>query len=302
MKKLVPALCILLLGITLLGSASFAWFSLNGVVKTEGMNVTTRVASSIMVAEVNDDSQFNPGLVQMRAATLQPISSINGSAFYYTVNAVATGAKNTGNYVPYSETTALSNTDAGKAQFDAEFNNAYKVRTPVSTSNVVYGFVDYVFYLKATNPGESAEALNLTRCNLLYNDNPIGVGNGESGLALRVAVFSQPAEQNTEKSGDGNLITVLKLHDAYNFTLNKAVKNETSIDTVTNANAYAVIDSEVAAGSTEYFKVVVRLWVEGEDTSCNNKTYVTLTEAWSVDLKFEFGGSPVNELGSSLLP
>ena len=48
--------------------------------------------------------------------------------------------------------------------------------------------------------------------------------------------------------------------------------------------------------------MVVRVWLEGEDTSCNNETYVRLTNEWSLDLKFELGGSVVNELDSVSLP
>lgn len=298
MRKFVPVFCILLLFVVLLTTASFAWLSMNDHTRATGMQINTLVSTSILVSEINEDPLYNPGLTQDRTAVLQPVSSIDGSAFFYTVNAVATGAKNTGNYVGYTETAGLNNDGAGKTKYDAAFNTAYKVQTPVTTGTVVYGYVEYVFYLKATNATDVAAALNMTKCNLLYNGQPIAVDNGAEGLAVRVAVFSQPAEQNTEKAGDGNLVTILKLQDAGNFTSNRAVKNESSLDTVTNANANAVIDSEIAAGATEYHKVVVRLWVEGEDASCNNETYVQLTNAWSLDLKFELGGSVVNKLGS----
>lgn len=302
MRKLVPVFCVLLLFIALLSTASFAWLSLNSHTRTVGMSVNTVVSTSILVAETNRDTNYNPGLTQNRAAVLEPVSSVDGSAFFYTVNAIATGAKNTGNYVEYSEAAGLSNDGAGKTAYDSDFNTTYKVSAPVTTANVVYGYVDYVFYLKATNASENPAALNLTRCNLLYNGNPIGVDNGAEGLAVRVAIFAQQAEQNTEKAGNGNLVTILKLHDAGNFSSNRAVKNESSLDSVTNANANAVIDSEISAGATEYHKVVVRVWLEGEDTSCNNETYVRLTNEWSLDLKFELGGSVVNELDSVSLP
>ena len=55
-------------------------------------------------------------------------------------------------YTLYNEnaTPALANSSAGKDTHDANFNTNYGVTTP-TLDNVVYGYIDYNFYLKATN-------------------------------------------------------------------------------------------------------------------------------------------------------
>ena len=45
----------------------------------------------------------------------------------------------------------------------------------------------------------------------------------------------------------------------------------------------------IGDGETKYYKVVVRLWLEGEDTTCTSETFANLTDTWSLDLKLELG-------------
>ena len=69
---------------------------------------------------------------------------------------------------------------------------------------------------------------------------------------------------------------------------------------MTYTSAAWAVDS-IAAGATEYNKVTVRLWLEGEDTTCTNETYAQLTNAYSLALTFHLGGSEnaVTVIGST---
>ena len=69
---------------------------------------------------------------------------------------------------------------------------------------------------------------------------------------------------------------------------------------VSNLNTAANIGT-VAAGQTGYFKVVVRLWLEGEDTTCNSQTYLSLTKNWTLDLKMDLANATggVTAIGST---
>lgn len=58
MKKLIPALCLLLLSAIVLGASSYAWFSMNGVVKATGMQVTASVPSSLSISVTDEDNGF----------------------------------------------------------------------------------------------------------------------------------------------------------------------------------------------------------------------------------------------------
>ena len=58
----------------------------------------------------------------------------------------------------------------------------------------------------------------------------------------------------------------------------------------------------IAAGQTEYNKVVIRLWLEGEDTSCTNATFANLTSNYSLAVAFALGGdeTAVTAIGSAV--
>ena len=48
-KKVVPALCALLVSAVMLGSSTYAWFSMNTQVTATGMNVTATSNSTYLV-------------------------------------------------------------------------------------------------------------------------------------------------------------------------------------------------------------------------------------------------------------
>ena len=42
LKKLIPAFCMLLVSVAMLGTSTFAWFSMNKEVKATGMQITAK--------------------------------------------------------------------------------------------------------------------------------------------------------------------------------------------------------------------------------------------------------------------
>lgn len=53
-KKVVPALCALLVSAVMLGSSTYAWFSMNTRVTAQGMQVTAQSNSTYLVVSAND--------------------------------------------------------------------------------------------------------------------------------------------------------------------------------------------------------------------------------------------------------
>ena len=288
MKKLIPALALLLVSAVMLATSSFAWFSMNTQVTVTGMSVTTKTSSNLLISADTTEENFKPDpLTQTRSGILEPVSTINGTSFFYTVDAKADGSKNkniTGEgavpYVAYSEDAdpAIVGTNSGKSTYDDEFNTAYQIGT-VSASNVAYGYIDYTVYLKAT--ASEASKLLLSTVDLQYN------GGAVTETAWRVAVFTQSAASADALTGSDTLLTILKPTGAAYFggTAVSGAAAKAAVDT--KIDDEAVIDASIAANATKYYKVVVRLWLEGEDTTCNNETFATLTNAYSLDLTFD---------------
>lgn len=302
-KIIIPALGMLLLSTAASISGTVAWFSMNNKVTVTGMSVTTKVSSSILISETNANAaSYSDSLEQVRSGVLEPASTVNGINYFYTVNALANGDAKTEAYKPYSEvliengdnpltdgepetnwTNALSNTSAGKTTYDALFNSAYGF-SGADASNVAYAYMDYTFYLKATNTDAGNRELRMTRCYLEY------AGQAVAEKAWRVAVFVQDAQEYTALNTAvvaGDRKEMLSLDGAANFTTGKAIATESTLDTVTYSAAAL---KSVAAGATVYEKVTVRLWLEGEDTTCNNQTFAALTSAYTLALDFSIDG------------
>lgn len=358
MKKLIPALALLVVSAILMGTSTFAWFSLNSKVNVTGMTVTTKIGDSLQIAgdtlgstAKKAESNFSNGLYQPVYGLLEPVSTTNGTNFWYTstTNVKADGNAIADEYVAYNRTT-----NEGKNAFDKNYSFAYD-----DDDEDCMGYVDYVFQIKATNTADSATALKMTSVNLIYNDATLAGDNLTKIKAYRVAIFVEDITSSDPAGGVGELKTILSQADsAYFNTVTYNVKNDAvgttsgsdglfeyidgdlygnnadptaatkwyttnSLSTAADVTPYVTVTTEATAkttgkqmavngtstlgtvsnfntaatlanvteNSTEYFKVVVRMWLEGEDTTCNNETYLELDGVWTLDLAIELGGA-----------
>lgn len=303
MKKLIPALALLLISAVLLSTASFAWFSMNTTVTVTGMQVNTSIKDSLSIASDTLDStttkaqsNFSNGMHRPVTGLLEPVSTINGIDYYYTStsNVKPDGDAITDSYIEY---------DAEAAATAPGFENAFSQNYGVTTPTTAVGYVDYVFQLKAINTADTDKDVKMTRVNLLYNN--IAAASDEI-KAFRVAVFAKEIPSSAETPfaagvAEGDLKTILKQSAAAYRTSTYAVSaiDEAPSEAVVNLNTAATI-ATVAPGSTKYYKVVVRMWIEGEDTKCNNETFLELTKNWTLDLELALGGGDdaVTAIGS----
>jgi hypothetical protein len=339
-RKLIPAIGMLTVSAMMLSSSTYAWFTMNKEVQVNGMELRTRVSGNLLICQDNVDANYKPDTVtQARAALLEPVSSINATtdSFFYTLDAAADGSKAhaaaSNNYIPYAESAALGNgaidklaadgyttSGAGKASYDANFNgeNGYHISghstTAATAYTNAYGYVDYTFYLKATADADS-QAINMTRCNLVRSFVDDGDSEASDHVltdnnAWRIAVFAEDITSgrsdglvaNDTAGDDTNLITILGLSGADYFVDDKAVSEEDAApsEDVVNLSEAAVIDT-LNNGETAYYKVVVRVWLEGEDEDCFSGNYSLKEQQYKLDLAFELGkGTAVEEIGTSL--
>ena len=294
-RKLIPAFAMLLVSAIMMTTASYAWFSINTNVTAKGMKVNTTASDSVLIVEALldgensekkvDDANFTTDLSQSVTGLLNPVSTVNGTSFFYTAgkNVEGDGDAKTDNYISYDKTA---------------FNTAY------GTSDAV-AYVDYVFQIKATNASTSdAKDLYITALDLTYEG-----ASDNNQKAFRVAVFAEEYNGSAFTKGVGTLKTILAPKDAAYHTDGSAVSSTTevtAIDTdVLGANATL---ANIPANSTKYYKVVVRLWLEGEDTTCKNDTFANLAadKGWALNLTIELQKigdpdvKPVNLLGTAV--
>lgn len=355
-KIIIPALAMLLLSTAASVSGTVAWFSMNNRVTVNGMAVTTKVSSNLLIAEENQAANYSDSIKQSREGILEPASTVNGLAFFYTINALGNGDAKTDEYTAYNESTDLNNLQAGKTKYDTTFNGTYGFSTDNPTAQgthwtseeiasatsetdpgygktvkdwkvepgVCYAYIDYTFYIKGTS-GKDDQVLYMSKCNLLYNDAAIA-----AGYAWRVALFADDAT-TTESTGNPTLRSIIGLSQASNFNnsgevldlvvgtsdvssyytdatletqasgtaqqnttyygnnIPQAVNSQSTLGSVNKSGVAAQATTDIDSGENFVTKVVVRLWLEGEDVSCTNDTYADLTKAWTLDLEFKLG-------------
>ena len=310
---------------------------MNKEVSVTGMQLQTKVGANLLICQTNNEPDFKSGqLAQGRSVLLEPVSSVSGAtgSYFYTLDAAADGKKitaaTTDNYKEYDEAggTAITGADkfetngyetsgAGKAKVDTAFNSAYGITAAAdaAANTNAYGYVDYDFYLKATNDQASQE-LRLTYCNMLRNYKGDSDSEATDHLlednndAWRIAVFAKDITSDrtnaTLYSTDitsETVKTILAPDGATYFTEgNKAVsaKDAAPSTAVTNFSQSAVLDTfGTTTGETRYYKVTVRVWLEGEDTTCYSSNYSTVTSLYKLDLGIELGkGTAVTKIGS----
>ena len=291
-KIIIPALAMLLLGTAASVSGTVAWFSTSAVANVSGMTVTTQVSSNLMIAtdtlastERINDANFSSSVSTAISALLEPVSTTNGKAFFYTTDAKSTGDANADVYTRYNAVEAPSDDE------NTAFNSAY------GTSGAV-GYKDYVFQLKAVNTQGAAKDIKLTKLNLIYG------GAQDASKAYRVAVFTENLGEagSNPAGGSGTLLGIYSPAGASNFVANSAISAADAAPTTISTTAYNTVSNiaSVPANKTNYYKVVVRLFLEGEDNTCNNSTFANLTSSWALNLELRIDGASTNTAVSNI--
>ena len=280
-RKLVPALALLIVSAVLMTTATFAWFSMNTRVTATGMQMGTEAGDNVLIAnndtktkETNLANFKNALVVSADKANLRPVSSVNGADFYF-VDAFQV-AGNGSAMVPngYNPYTKYDTTNAETlAASQAAFENNYR-------KSDIKPYVEYAFQVMATNAEGAAADLVIDSIALTYN------GSASVQTAFRVAVFAD--EFTGDSVASETLVTVLKQNNAINHTSNCAVNGVNTTAAVINRDKPATIASNVPEAATKFYRVVVRVWLEGEDTTCTNATFAELDGTWSLDLGISF--------------
>ena len=302
-KIIVPALGLLLLSTAASVSGTVAWFTANSVTSITGMSFTTKVSSNLLIADdvigstaKLADEDFTDSLEQTKTAILEPVSTTDGRQFFYTTNAKADGDATSDTYTAYTT--------------QAAFATAYG-QTGVAT---VLPYLDYVFQLKAVNVSNGTLDLKVTNLTLTYG------GTADGSKAYRVAFFveditsSNPTGTLGVSAGtaDGIYAPSGAVNhsdaDSKNFAVSGASAAPTQLSVTgnkyNNLTKLATVAKSTVSVPASYYKVIARMYIEGEDTTCTNTTFAALNESWSLDMQISLGGEDANitSLGTAVTP
>ena len=291
-KRIAASATMLAVSAAMLGTSTYAWFTMNKEVSVTGMQMNTKVSENLLIApdEIANntklpDSAFHNALVDTKSGLLEPVSTVNGVNYFYTAG---TNVQGNGSVI----NTKWSTYDP---EHTAAFANEYALKGNDATD--AKGYIDYVYQLKAVN-GSTASKIRLTQLDLNY-----GGAKDNDQKASRVAVFVEnlgyvtsagSASGYKNPSGSiGTLSSIFSAEGAENFSKTEGPSNTTD-DAVSGETARADVNVpntavalEATANATSYYKIVVRVWIEGEDKTCNNATFMDLTDKWSLDMRWD---------------
>ena len=231
-KKLIPALCMLLVSAILLGGSTFAWFSMNDKVTATGMSVTAKTNTQFLIIEETADEITNTTTVS--------------SNMDVTVTKTSGGIDGTNNVYPSARATAVDTPVTGLAVGDWYTGNS-KLRDnagAVGTANFVNG--------------KKIETADLGNYVLTY-EFYIGLAKGSEDYAGGLEVTNGAAAL---KNG---VTAVIKVGDQNEIVFNDAKNTDnTTIDNITlkanvatKVTVQLYIDGNNNAVKTEGFTAII---------------------------------------------
>ena len=265
---ILPALATLVLTGVASVTGTVAWFTANRAVTVTGMQFTAQASSNLLVV----------------ASETSATEKIEDSKFKSTVDLTSEDIKA---LVPSSTVDAKNyfkaNTDING---DGSVNNDAETKYVAATGDDV-AYVDFTVQLKAVNVKTEACKIYVKSLELHYNGD--GWSDTDGKNAFRAAFFTEKYETAfTNGVATGSNATIYKPAEGANFTTGQAVGTGAVLTTVTYVTDATSLTS-VTASSTEYFKTIVRVWLEGEDTHCTNDLFKTSDKNWSLKLGLELG-------------
>lgn len=236
-RKLIPAVCMLLLAAVMAGTSTFAWFSMNTTVTAGTMAVSATAPTNLRICKTNSDNDSDwSGALSLTDSliTMVPVScdNTNVELAFYKVQA-------NGDKIGYDD-------------------GAYKEDTTFKTATAGTDYYTTSFYIKAVG----ADASNLKLSTIKMNK-----GGGEKKLdkALRVMAVCGEKKFIYEPVEDA----------AATYQAVKSLNNEKPVlgDNITVSNAASVLADTVTKTPV---KVTIYIWYEGQDPACKSSNTVDM--------------------------
>ena len=321
-KKIIPAVGMLALSATMLSTSTYAWFTMNKEVEMTGLNMTATVGEGmeISLAEVDGTTITAPSLTTPaddksdswgsavvvgdyyeKIGLLNPASSVDGVNLYDATDAT-NGGKKASNFKSIDLTnndniataTARTTLETDKAVTADEDSVGYCVDIPVHLrTNKKSGS-------GAKENGDIYCKINITPNSKSAEGSALGTDVDTLYKAIRVAFI--PKTEGTDSVTNifavdsdcygGDKVAVSGISTK---TASTNLINSTDSTFVVNASEFAEgigVDSGLnipladVAGQYGHLDFTVRVWLEGESTSCYNDKS---GQSWNIDLAFSLG-------------
>ena len=266
-KKLVPAICMLLVSAVLMGTSTYAWFSMNTSVTATGMQIQAKSDTTyLMIGSGETDTA-----AEIQAATTNTTTALTVAEDDSKVFASA----------PVMDTTGVGYTAVGKQNVDGENIDGTTIKAGAAiTTKAAAALATNWYTASATAP--DASTIDATFARQLSSLTGYVI---KKTVYLTVAVGANPANnlsvtaQITAKTGAATIITPVKILVVSD---NNVVTTLSS--TSLTGNLYAT-DKNTNITSTAVHTVDIYIYYDGNDANVKTTNKANLA---AVDIKLTF--------------
>ncbi len=315
-KKIIPAVGMLALSATMLSTSTYAWFTMNKEVEMTGLNMTATVGEGMEISlasvtgnnalafdgqnfennhpkDVDTELGWGSAVVvdeyYESIGAIKPASSVDGKKLYDAKDATNGGRTAT----KFEEV----NTEAELKQ------RTSKLSEPIKSDGASGYYVDIPVHLRTNKKASGADTTGDIYYKMTISsydpENPTEAGTTDLYKAVRVAFLDYDSADTLSSKIYG---IDSAYYDSTNAVSGDSAKTASNITTdgvyatdAYEAGAYkdSTMKLNLAATGENYghLDFVVRVWLEGESTSCYNDKQ---GQSWNVDLSFSLGDPAAN--------
>lgn len=253
LRKLIPTFVMLVITAALVGTSTYAWFSMNTNVTATGMTVTAKAEGGIVIANADGADWSNSARASTASATLYPTSTKDVTTWYHNKSTNADNAQ--------ASQTAGTYATLDLKKSATEYGIGY-----VEDGTGGYGGTEAAYYLLNKFTVKSS-AENLTDIKFYINSVTVTGMNTSENLdkSLRVAI----------KIAEDSTTYIYAPVTGATTTYKVGGSEQTAITVKTNEKN---VETSINAISTTGVGVEVYAYFEGEDAACKstNVSGVTL--------------------------
>lgn len=313
-KKIIPAVGMLALSATMLSTSTYAWFTMNKEVQMTGLNMTATVGEGmeISLASVTENnalafegSNFENNHPKDVDTELGWGSAVVVDEYYESIGAIKPASSVDGkNLFDATDATNGGRTATKFTKVDTEAQlkqRTKKVSEAIKSDGTSGYYVDIPVHLrtnKKAGTSTSGDVYYKMTISSYDPENPTEAGSTDLYKAVRVAFLDYDSTSTLSSKIYGIDSAYYEATNAVSGDTAKTASNITT-DGVYATDAYeagAYKDStmDLPLAATEnygHLDFVVRVWLEGESTSCYNDKQ---GQSWNIDLAFSLGDPAAN--------
>ena len=320
-KKLIPAVAMLTASAVMLTTATYAWFTMNKEVDVSGLKMTATASDALEISlgsvtsgtnaisnveerptdaatEISWTKSIDVGEYYDTVKFIAPASSVNGTSLFKEVSSTNAGMTAT-DFVALTEDQINASGAAGINKRDTKTANdplknvndenekAYYVDVPVHLRTSMYdaaGTAKEIYCkMKITdgnNKTDVTELYKAVRVAFIPTNESGNITTGTTAASIWGADAETYKDNTKAVAKVGKYVT----SDTNSVLGEPNVKlSTTSVTNATGTDTGMTIPSATDHGAYGHTDFIVRVWLEGESTSCQD---ANASQDWNIDFAF----------------